>query len=73
MGALRPKKATAGRRNALGALLTERLQTSSQAILKLGRVLDTAEIDFGVGYGALVRAMTSSFVTTIEHHGRSVA
>jgi ornithine racemase len=31
------------------------------------------EIDFGVGYGALVRAMTSPFVTKIEHHGRSVA
>ncbi|WP_445160945.1 alanine/ornithine racemase family PLP-dependent enzyme [Mycobacterium sp. Dal123C01] len=31
------------------------------------------EIDFGVGYGALVRAMTSPFVTKIEHLGRSVA
>ena len=29
------------------------------------------EIDFGVGYGALVRAMTSPFVTKIEHRGRS--
>jgi len=25
---------------------------------------------FGLGYGALVRAMTSPFVTKIEHHGR---
>ena len=31
------------------------------------------EIAFGVGYGALVRAMTSPFVTKIEHLGRSVA
>ncbi len=31
------------------------------------------EIGFGVGYGALVRAMTSPFVTKIEHLGRSVA
>ncbi|WP_078287712.1 alanine/ornithine racemase family PLP-dependent enzyme [Mycobacterium sp. D16R24] len=31
------------------------------------------EIDFGVGYGALVRAMTSPFVTKIEHLGRSAA
>jgi hypothetical protein len=31
------------------------------------------EIDFGVGYGALVRAMTSPFVTKIEHLGCSVA
>jgi predicted amino acid racemase len=31
------------------------------------------EIDFGVGYGALVRAMSSPFVTKIEHHGRFVA
>ena len=30
------------------------------------------EIDFGVGYGALVRAMTSPFVTKVEHRGRSV-
>jgi predicted amino acid racemase len=30
------------------------------------------EIDFGVAYGALVRAMTSPFVTKIEHRGRSV-
>ena len=29
------------------------------------------EIDFGVGYGALVRAMTSPFVTKVEHLGRS--
>jgi predicted amino acid racemase len=29
------------------------------------------EIDFGVGYGALVRAMTSPFVTKIEHLGGS--
>jgi predicted amino acid racemase len=29
------------------------------------------EIDFGVAYGALVRAMTSPFVTKIEHLGRS--
>jgi predicted amino acid racemase len=28
------------------------------------------EIDFGVGYGALVRAMTSPFVAKIEHRGR---
>ena len=27
------------------------------------------EIDFGVGYGALVRALTSPFVTKIEHSG----
>jgi predicted amino acid racemase len=31
------------------------------------------EIDFGVAYGALVRAMTSPFVTKVEHLGRSVA
>jgi len=31
------------------------------------------EIDFGVGYGALVRAMTSPFVAKIEHLGLSVA
>jgi ornithine racemase len=31
------------------------------------------EIDFGVGYGALVRAMTSPFVTKIEHLGRCIA
>ncbi|MGB8406469.1 MAG: alanine/ornithine racemase family PLP-dependent enzyme [Mycobacterium sp.] len=30
------------------------------------------EIVFGIGYGALVRAMTSPFVTKIEHIGRSV-
>lgn len=30
------------------------------------------EIDFGVGYGALVRAMTSPFVTKIERPGRPV-
>jgi predicted amino acid racemase len=30
------------------------------------------EIVFGVGYGALVRAMTSPFVTKIEHCGRAV-
>jgi ornithine racemase len=29
------------------------------------------EIEFGVGYGALVRAMTSPFVTKIEHLGGS--
>ncbi|WP_428341787.1 alanine/ornithine racemase family PLP-dependent enzyme [Mycobacterium sp.] len=28
------------------------------------------EIDFGVGYGALVRAMTSPFVTKVEHLGQ---
>lgn len=27
------------------------------------------ELDFGLGYGALVRAMTSPFVTQVEHHG----
>jgi ornithine racemase len=31
------------------------------------------EIHFGVAYGALVRAMTSPFVTKIEHLGRSFA
>jgi predicted amino acid racemase len=31
------------------------------------------EIDFGVGYSALVRAMTSPFVTKIERLGRPVA
>jgi predicted amino acid racemase len=31
------------------------------------------EIEFGVGYGALVRAMTSPFVTKTEHLGRSAA
>jgi predicted amino acid racemase len=31
------------------------------------------EIDFGVGYGALVRAMTSPFVAKIEHLGPSAA
>jgi len=31
------------------------------------------EIKFGLGYGALVRAMTSPFVTKIEHPGSSVA
>ncbi|GAY08362.1 alanine/ornithine racemase family PLP-dependent enzyme [Pseudonocardia sp. N23] len=30
------------------------------------------EIDFGVGYGALVRAMTSPFVTKVEQAGRHV-
>jgi len=30
------------------------------------------EMDFGVGYGALVRAMSSPFVTKVEHRGRSV-
>ncbi len=29
------------------------------------------EIDFGVAYGALVRAMTSPYVTKVEHLGRS--
>ena len=31
------------------------------------------EIDFGVAYGALVQAMTSPFVTKIEHLGRGAA
>lgn len=31
------------------------------------------EIAFGVGYGALVRAMTSPFVAKVEHRGRSIA
>jgi predicted amino acid racemase len=31
------------------------------------------EIEFGVAYGALVRAMTSPFVTKIEHRGRPIA
>jgi hypothetical protein len=31
------------------------------------------EVDFGVGYGALVRAMTSPFVAKIEHLGGSAA
>ncbi len=31
------------------------------------------EIDFGLGYGALVRTMTSPFVAKIEHLGRSIA
>jgi predicted amino acid racemase len=30
------------------------------------------EIDFGVAYGALLRAMTSPFVTTVEHPGAAV-
>lgn len=31
------------------------------------------EMDFGVAYGALLRAMTSPFVTRVEHLGRAVA
>jgi predicted amino acid racemase len=31
------------------------------------------EMDFGVGYGALLRAATSPFVTTVELHGRPAA
>ena len=60
-------------------------RTVRQAILALGRqcrdhlIVDVGdhpiavgdEIGFGVGYGALVRAMTSPFVTKIEHLGRS--
>jgi hypothetical protein len=49
--------------------------SSDHLVVDLGdhRVSVGDEIDFGVGYGALVRAMTSPFVTKIEHLGRSVA
>jgi ornithine racemase len=48
--------------------------SSDHLIVDVGdhRVAVGDEIDFGVGYGALVRAMTSPFVTKIEHLGRSV-
>jgi predicted amino acid racemase len=47
--------------------------SSDHAVVDLGdhSVVVGDEIDFGVGYGALVRAMTSPFVTKIEHLGRT--
>ncbi len=49
--------------------------SSDHLIVDLGDhpVVVGDEINFGVGYGALVRAMTSPFVTKIEHLGRSIA
>jgi predicted amino acid racemase len=49
--------------------------SSDHLIVDLGDhpVVVGDEIDFGVGYGALVRAMTSPFVTKIEHLGLTVA
>jgi predicted amino acid racemase len=48
--------------------------SSDHLIVDLGDhpVVVGDEIDFGVGYGALVRAMTSPFVIKIEHRGRAV-
>lgn len=48
--------------------------SSDHLIVAVGdhRIAVGDEIDFGVGYGALMRAMTSRFVTKIEHLGRSV-
>jgi ornithine racemase len=48
--------------------------SSDHLIVDVGdhRVAVGDEIAFGVGYGALVRAMTSPFVSKIEHLGRSV-
>ncbi|BBX48811.1 alanine/ornithine racemase family PLP-dependent enzyme [Mycobacterium cookii] len=45
--------------------------SSDHLIVDLGdhRVVVGDEIDFGVGYGALVRAMTSPFVSKVEHGG----
>jgi len=47
--------------------------SSDHLIVDLGDhpVATGDEINFGVGYGALVRAMTSPFVTKIEHRGGS--
>jgi predicted amino acid racemase len=47
--------------------------SSDHLIVDLGDhpVVVGDEIDFGVGYGALVRAMTSPFVTKVEHLGGS--
>jgi ornithine racemase len=47
--------------------------SSDHLIVDLGDHLVAVgdEIDFGVAYGALVRAMTSPFVTKIEHLGRA--
>lgn len=49
--------------------------SSDHLIVDLGDHLVAVgdEIGFGVGYGALVRAMTSPFVTRIEHRGGTVA
>jgi predicted amino acid racemase len=49
--------------------------SSDHLVVDLGDHPDAVgdEIDFGVGYSALVRAMTSPFVTKIEHRGRSAA
>ena len=49
--------------------------SSDHLMVDLGDHLVTVgdEIDFGVAYGALVRAMTSPFVTKVEHLGRSTA
>jgi predicted amino acid racemase len=49
--------------------------SSDHLVLDLGdhTVAVGDEIDFGVGYGALVRAMTSPFVAKIERLGRPVA
>jgi predicted amino acid racemase len=48
--------------------------SSDHLIVDLGDHLRAVgdEIDFGVGYGALVRAMTSPFVTKVEHRGGAV-
>jgi ornithine racemase len=49
--------------------------SSDHLVVDLGdhQVAVGDEIDFGVGYGALVRAMTSPFVIKVEHLGLSVA
>jgi predicted amino acid racemase len=47
--------------------------SSDHLVVDLGdhRVAVGDEIGFGVAYGALVRAMTSPFVTKVEHPGRA--
>jgi predicted amino acid racemase len=49
--------------------------SSDHVIVDLGdhTVAVGDEIDFGVGYSALARAMTSPFVTKIERFGRPLA
>ncbi len=49
--------------------------SSDHLVVDLGDhpVVVGGEIEFGVAYGALVRAMTSPFVEKIEHVGRSAA
>ncbi|MBF9319916.1 alanine racemase [Mycobacteroides chelonae] len=49
--------------------------SSDHLVVDLGdhQVVVGDEIAFGIGYGTLVRAMTSPFVAKIEHLGRSIA